>query len=128
MGDSIHVVLSDQRRMMKKSDAVWKGAVQCPRSCQRISGTGIGLRATDPRLFIPATDSQGPDNNRHLDDALAVSDLVIAAWGTRAPAARVAHFLSSTHPRQLHCLGTNVDGSPGHPLYVSAKARLQYRP
>lgn len=80
-------------------------------------------RATDPRDLFTAPDPTGPDNDRHLTEALT-GHQAIAAWGAHARPERVAAFLA-LHPRTpnvgpLKALALTRDGQPRHPLYLPA--------
>jgi hypothetical protein len=63
----------------------------------------------------------GPENDRHILEAVGEADIVIAAWGAdkhaRARAAVVAAAIEKIKP--LHCLRlTEKSGAPEHPLYL----------
>jgi hypothetical protein len=89
------------------------------------------LRATDPRQLRTHNDPGGPYNRTHLLSVVHAAhdarQLVIAAWGTQGGrdghGDRVAAVLNMAGIK-LHCLGTNKDGSPKHPLYVKGDTPL----
>ena len=82
-------------------------------------------RATDPadlqRARLEGEDIVGPDNLQHVVEMLAMSHLVIVAWGanaeTQQPRSPVLDMLQDS-PFDLYCLGTTQNGNPRHPLYV----------
>jgi hypothetical protein len=84
--------------------------------------------ATDPDALIGHQTPAGP----LADDALTVlprlADTVIVAWGTRHSTlhGRAATVLRILRDQQLalHCLGTNRDGSPKHPVRLREDAPL----
>lgn len=97
----------------------------------------FALRATDPDALRREADPVGPENDRHIDEAVARARHVVAAWGASVP------FLGTRPTRDeevisrvikerrvpLYSLGRTGDGHPRHPLYVPASACLSlYRP
>jgi hypothetical protein len=90
-------------------------------------------RATDPSelLGLAAPVAAGPDNDWHVREevgnALAVSGVVVAAWGAHE-AARWGHrgeLRRWLHDQGARCLGTTKGGAPRHPLYLRRDAALQ---
>jgi len=83
-------------------------------------------RDTDPKNMMAAADPVGPDNDATLLNFATRSEMIICAWGGggehRARAAEVIKLLKD-YP--LYCLGTNGDGSPRHPLYLSGATKLE---
>lgn len=90
-------------------------------------------RATRPVHLLDPGDPVGPDNDQAL--AWAMDDLnptlVVAAWGTGGPAAKLTAARAAHVGRMLtidgpiHCLGTTLSGAPRHPLYVKGDAKLE---
>jgi hypothetical protein len=84
----------------------------------------FAYRATNPRELARATDAHGPDNDDWIARAASGSDLVVCAWGKhggdRAHAVREALVRVSG---DVAYLKLNGDGSPAHPLYLSATLR-----
>lgn len=81
--------------------------------------------ATQPADMFNATSPIGPENNAHLLISASAADVIICGWGTDGDyghRSRDVLGLLSGYP--LHCLGTNKDGSPKHPLYLSASTPL----
>lgn len=81
------------------------------------------FRATQPRVLFEAPDPVGPDNDRQLVRATRGNDIIVG-WGKHARPERVRD-VRHTLRRQLHCLCTNQDGSPRHPLYVPNDTSMQ---
>jgi hypothetical protein len=79
----------------------------------------FAFRATDPRDMKKAKEPIGPDNDEWLLKISGEAALVVAVWGTHGShlgrAAQVLKCIPS-----LHVLSKNADGSPHHPLYLSA--------
>lgn len=78
----------------------------------------FAFRATDPAVMKAAADPIGPQNNEQLAYYQSRVGLVIAAWGKHGSHAGRASAIKGILRGPLHCLGTNNDGSPKHPLYV----------
>jgi hypothetical protein len=85
------------------------------------------LRATDPGQLWTAPDPVGPDNDRHIADAVSCHE-VIVAWGTNAKPERVVQVLDVIGRQpgvgHLHCLGVTKSGAPKHPLYVAGNTPM----
>lgn len=88
----------------------------------------FALRSTDPGALKRRADPVGPDNDAWVLGAATIPGaIVVAAWGAneyaRWRALDVTAMLAGAGVR-LRCLGVNKDGSPKHPLFVSALAPL----
>lgn len=108
------------------------------RSCIRLSKTWgygsfevvnlFGLRATDPRDLVRATERIGPENERVMQAAIGRCDVVICAWGAHPLAASNSGFtvdrLRSYKPA-VYCLGKTKSGAPKHPLYIKSGTPLE---
>lgn len=108
------------------------------RQCRRAKRLGFGgvtilncgaIRETDSRKAWKDIDPIGP---RNLDIISAeMSDdrrMFVAGWGTPARkfgADKAILELFRTRGYPLYCLGTNLDGSPKHPLYVGYDQPLE---
>lgn len=84
----------------------------------------FAYRTTDPRRLSEVEDPIGPDNDRWLAVAQARAARVVAAWGNQGAFLRRDENVLGRLGR-THCLGVTKTGSPRHPLYLSAKTRLQ---
>ena len=86
----------------------------------------FGYRAVEPKDMFAAADPIGPDNDRHLESAVAAADLVIAAWGNwgryRGRGEAVRGRLVHRAPR---CFGLTRELEPRHPLYLPRGCALQ---
>lgn len=89
-----------------------------------------GLRATDPRSLLTATDAVGPENHDTIERWMrdARIDQAVAAWG----AFPTDHMLPRTfvekiaeHRIPMACLGRTKKGAPRHPLYVRSAQPLE---
>lgn len=86
----------------------------------------LAYRATDVRDVANALDPIGPDNDRHIEQAVRDADLVIVAWG---PVGKLPPYLRrrwievvaivQRHRTAIHCIGVAQCGHPRHPLMTS---------
>ena len=71
----------------------------------------------------------GPDADKYLQEVFAHCTSVVAAWGANAYVhpERVRYMLSLARKAgvTLQCLGTSLNGSPRHPLFVPADKSLE---
>jgi hypothetical protein len=91
----------------------------------------FAFRATDVNALKTAADPIGPDNDRHIEQALRDADLHIAAWG---PLGKLPPHLRSRWRDvvaiadrvgcRLMCWGTAQDGQPRHPLMLAYSTPL----
>lgn len=84
-------------------------------------------RATDPRDLFAADRPCSRANDAAIFSAAAAADLVVAAWGGRAEAARAEAVMSALAAAsvELCALGLTRDGAPRHPLYLRRDSRPQ---
>ena len=91
----------------------------------------FAFRATDPKQLTKAEDPVGPENAKHIKDALdrgyGKDYPVVCAWGASDRAAKgsglIKHWLVECGSRVVF-LGQTATGAPGHPLYIKASAPL----
>lgn len=82
-------------------------------------------RATDPAELLTIDDPIGVDNDAHLRRrAWSSTSPMVAAWGAHPLARERARQVDQAMYVRWSCLGTTVDGSPRHPLYVRKDAPL----
>jgi hypothetical protein len=88
-----------------------------------IIGNKFGFAAQDIKALRGATDPIGPDNDRHLEQIIADSDLTVVAWGAMAklPSNLRKRWIDIVRmldraKRVPMCLGINHDGHPTHPV------------
>lgn len=78
-------------------------------------------RDTLPKNMKKALDPIGPDNDQWLLKVAHQAGVVVAAWGKDGShlyrAVKVKRLMAE-NGITLHCLRTNGDGSPEHPLYL----------
>lgn len=83
----------------------------------------LAYRATDPRELWKAKIPIGETilNQEAVRDQVALSSVVIAAWGAAPQAVPHARRLWNAVLRQriIDCLGTTKSGAPKHPLYLA---------
>jgi hypothetical protein len=81
----------------------------------------FAFRATDPILLVMADDPIGPENDHHVREVAATSDIVVAAWGNHGtPRAREVLRLLRDMRITPHLLRVTGRGQPAHPLYLPA--------
>ena len=74
--------------------------------------------STDPAQLLGVGDFVGPENDDYLRQMIALSSRQLCGWGSfQAAAVRAPDVLKMI--KEPYCLGTNLDGQPKHPLYVS---------
>jgi hypothetical protein len=88
-----------------------------------IVGNEFALCSTDIKGLRTAKDPIGPDNDKHLEQIMRDADVHIVAWGARAKLPEVLRKrwievvrIADRVGCKLHCIGTNADGHPKHPL------------
>lgn len=83
-------------------------------------------RSKDPLEMKGAANPVGEDNDKHLAECASGAGMVLAAWGTcgnHLDRARIVGRLIARARVGIMCIGFNADGSPKHPLYISAVTR-----
>lgn len=83
----------------------------------------FALRATDSKELLKAEDPIGPTNDEHLEREACYHDFRVAAWGAHKMAKQRAEEVILKYG-PFHCLGTNKDGSPKHPLYLAKSTQF----
>lgn len=87
----------------------------------------FAFRATDPSVLTARGYPVGPENDRHIIEALGRAGAVICAWGAvRHP--RIADVLATINLFSASppmALAFTKSGQPRHPLYLSADCRPQ---
>lgn len=87
-------------------------------------------RATDPAYLVGLrlAEASGPENERHIREAVIACKPVVAAWGARGVQFKrdeaVLNLIRSAGLPWPECLGVTKDQHPRHPLYVRADAAL----
>lgn len=85
-------------------------------------------RATDPRDLKAAGYPVGPENDRHIRDAVGDAAAVCVAWGSNAAGlvrpVEVLQLLRDMGAKP-QCLRTTRGGHPSHPLMLPADCRLR---
>lgn len=90
----------------------------------------MDYRATYPKdLLLEGVVAQTEENLREIEQLCTASPLVIAAWGKiGGPLKNCEQAVRDVLRKckvQPKCLGTNIDGSPKHPLYLRKDTKLQ---
>ena len=93
----------------------------------------FAYRATNPSMLLEVgpREAIGPDNDRHIVDAVCGAHGVICAWGNRGSLGnRGEEVLKLIRAQGVEpeCLGTTKIGQPAHPLYLSNTLLLKPMP
>lgn len=90
---------------------------------QLLVGNLFGYRATDPRQLLKAEDPVGLENDMWLTEIITNSDIAIAAWGVLGSLRRRDAAILEKYSKKLYALRLTKNGSPSHPLYLSAELK-----
>jgi hypothetical protein len=82
----------------------------------------FALRSTDPRALRKHAAPIGPDNDRWIDRAVSLADVVIAAWGNGGSLLSRSDAVRHRCQGRLEALAITNANMPKHPLYVRADA------
>lgn len=87
----------------------------------------FAYRSPRPEALRRAADPIGPDNDFHLQQALAGASQVVLGWGALGSLYgrdRVVLALLRQAKRPVFCLAVTAQGAPRHPLYLSKERPL----
>jgi hypothetical protein len=87
---------------------------------QLLVGNLFGYRATDPRQLLKVEDPVGLENDIWLSKIIDNSDIALAAWGVLGSLRQRDAEVLTRYSEQLYALRLTKNGSPSHPLYLSA--------
>jgi hypothetical protein len=76
-----------------------------------------GYVSTDPNALLRNSDTIGDLNDYYIQEMVKLSDIQLCGWGSFKPVPKRAPIVYKMLPNP-HCVGTNADGQPKHPLYV----------
>jgi len=105
---------------------------RCVRFAEDFGGGGLVMlnafsyRATDPEEMKRQAVPNLMENIDWISAFVGLAALSVAAWGTHGTFANQSDFIAyrmRKDLRMLHCLGTNKDGTPKHPLYLKADTK-----
>lgn len=109
---------------------------RCIRFAQREGCTGLrvlnlfALRSTNPARLLTHPDPVGPENDTYIQRFMLDMRercIWVAGWGVmghRRIKERASAVINMLGGIGIWCLGTNADGSPKHPLYLSSDTEL----
>ena len=97
-------------RLMVRSDQAGFGGL--------LAGNLYALVSSNPEVLLKGGDAVGPETDDYLRKMIAMSGVVLCAWGSFPAASKRASIVLEMVPVPL-CLGVNEDGNPKHPLYIS---------
>ncbi|WP_218079811.1 DUF1643 domain-containing protein [Anthocerotibacter panamensis] len=78
----------------------------------------FALRTPDPLHLRNHPHPIGPDNDRHLAQAIGTAQILVAGWGNGGALGARDRTVLSFFVRRAYCLGMTGRGQPRHPLYV----------
>jgi len=87
----------------------------------------FALRSTDPKKLKQVADPIGPENDVWIREICNRVNTVIVAWGNDGEILKRGQAVSTmlfTPGIDMYCLGTNKNGEPKHPLYLSYEVLL----
>lgn len=88
----------------------------------------FAFRATQPKDCMAAQDPVGPENDRHIIEAVTGANVVVLAWGTQGTARgrnqTVLNMLKA-HGASPQALWFTDAGHPQHPLYLPLSSELK---
>jgi hypothetical protein len=82
----------------------------------------FAYRSKDPKKLKTVSDPVGPENAAWVQRACMSSERVVACWGNVPKGVK---FEWPAWLIQAQCFGTNKNGSPKHPLYLSKNTELK---
>lgn len=91
-----------------------------------ILGNPFSFVSTDVNGLRASRDPIGPENDRHIEQIMRDADIHVAAWGalSKLPETLRGRWkeivrIADRVGCELHCIGTNADGHPRHPLMTA---------
>lgn len=83
-----------------------------------------------PKDLLAGDPTGDPENLRHIARVAGLVDRIVCAWGNSmqkitGPRAEAVLAALAPHRHKLRCFGTNMNGSPMHPLYLPGDASLR---
>jgi hypothetical protein len=88
----------------------------------------FAYRSRDPTILSTVKDAVGPENDKHIRAQVNLhrsdDSIIVAAWGADEFAVARAAAIAPMFEGRAKCLGTNRNGSPGHPLYKKGSTAL----
>jgi len=110
----------------------WRGFTLRHGGSRYIAINPFAYTATDVRQLALAADPIGPDNDRHIQDAITEADVLVPCWGNRSKvpqrlqyrfADMLARMVASGKP--IMVFGLTKSGDPTHPLMLGYETKLQ---
>ena len=82
----------------------------------------FAYRTPNPKALCSAQDPIGCENDRYIREAAKRATRIVVGWGNKGVNKErdqdVCRLLLESTSQPLCCLGTNLNGTPRHPLYV----------
>lgn len=87
----------------------------------------FAYRSTKPADLHKVKDPVGPENRKHLREAISLPGIVLCGWGANPTKGQDAWLknVAAWQNVNLMCLGKTKSGAPKHPLYLPALAPLE---
>lgn len=109
----------------------WRGFTLRNNGRKYIAVNPFGKTATDPRELAKVVDPVGPDNARHVIEAIAEADILVPCWGSRDKIPpRLWHHLDAMRDlffasgKPVKVFGFTKSGDPKHPLMLGYNTPL----
>lgn len=103
----------------------WRGFTLRNNGRKYIAVNPFGKTATDVRELAKVADPVGPDNARHVAEAIAEADILVPCWGSRTKIPpRLWHHLDAMRDlffasgKPVKVFGFTKSGDPKHPLML----------
>ncbi|WP_032901384.1 DUF1643 domain-containing protein [Mesorhizobium ciceri] len=103
----------------------WRGFTLRNNGRKYIAVNPFGKTATDVRELAKVADPVGPDNARHVAEAISEADILVPCWGSRDKIPpRLRHHLDAMRDlffasgKPVKVFGFTKSGDPKHPLML----------
>ncbi|RKD75223.1 hypothetical protein ATL39_0921 [Sinobaca qinghaiensis] len=85
------------------------------------------LISTNPKGLKLHNDPIGPENDKHLFEALKNTDKIVLACGQsyKGVKNRITNIMSLINDQEIYCIDTTVKNIPKHPLYLKGNSVLK---
>jgi hypothetical protein len=126
---AVFIMLNPPTANQTQDDATLRRCIGFTKSwrCGSVEVVNLyAFRSKDPAMLTQVVDPVGPENNTHIQQAIARASFIICAWGAykHSRGDRKREVLQLLEGKEAYCLGYTKDGLPRHPLYVPATTQL----
>lgn len=109
----------------------WRGFTLRNGGRKYIAFNPFGKTATDVKELATVADPVGPENARHVADAISEADILVPCWGSRHKIPpRLRHYLDEMRDqifaagKPVKVFGFTASGDPKHPLMLGYNTPL----